>query len=111
MKLGLLSVLSKRRLARRLLGAFFLIIAVVTAAGLMVTTEITERSLEARAESQLTNGETIVYLNLGELEERLAFYCVLLADAQMLTAQLEQPSVARSLMISLLGAGNGFRGS
>ena len=96
-------LLAKGRLARRLLGAFLLVIVVLAVAGLMVTTQITVSSLEARAESQLSSGEQIVYLDLGELEERLGFYCVLLADAQMLTVESDQPSVARSLMISLLG--------
>jgi signal transduction histidine kinase len=103
MRFGYLDLLAKGRLARRLLLAFFLIIVALAGAGLMVTTQITVGSLEARAESQLSNGEAIVYLDLGELEERLAFYCILLADAQMLTVEADQPSVARSLMISLLG--------
>ena len=90
------------RLAGRLLGASLGMIVVLGIAGLAVTTQITARSLEARAESQLLDDEAIVYLNFGELEERLAFYTEMLADAEMLTDEMGQPRVARSLVVSLL---------
>jgi hypothetical protein len=97
-----LNPFGKGRLSRRLLGAFFLIVAVLAVAGMMVTTQITARSLEARAESQLASDEAIVNLNFGEIEERVTYYSELLARAEMLTEKLDHPTVTRSLTISLL---------
>ncbi len=99
-----LNPFGKGRLSRRLLGAFFLIVAVLAVAGMMVTAQITARSLEARAESQLANDEAIVNLNFGEIEEKVTFYSELLARAEMLTERLDQPTVTRSLTISLLSS-------
>lgn len=92
----------KGRLSLRLLGVFFLIVAVLAVAGMAVTTQITSQSLEARAESQLASDEAIVNLNLGEIEEKVTFYGELLARAEMLTERLDHPSVTRALTISLL---------
>jgi signal transduction histidine kinase len=95
--------LSRRdRITLRLLGAFFLIMAVLVAAAMAVATRITAQSLEARASSQLSNDSAIVQLDLEDLEERLSFYGQLLADTELLTDELAHPTVSRSLMISTL---------
>ncbi|UCF68780.1 MAG: hypothetical protein JSV80_05690, partial [Acidobacteriota bacterium] len=98
------SSVGKGRLSRRLLGAFFLIVAVLAVAGMMVATQITAQSLEARAESQLLSDEAIVGFHFGELEKQVTLFSELLADAEMLTDHLGHPSIARSLTISLLGS-------
>lgn len=95
-------LLGRGRLTRRLMGTFFIIVAVLAAVGMMVTTSITAKSLEARAESQLTNDEALVRINLDELEEHITVYSQLLASTEKLTAELAQPTVSRSLTISIL---------
>jgi signal transduction histidine kinase len=92
------------RLSRRLLGAFFLIVAVLAVAGMTVATQITAMSIEARADRQLASDEAIVNLTFGETEEQVTFYSNLLADAEVLTDQLDHPTVTRSLTISLLSS-------
>jgi signal transduction histidine kinase len=97
-----LDLLGKGRLSRRLLGAFFVIAAVLVGAGMMVAVQITGRSLEARAKSQLASDEGIVHLVLRDLEEQVTLYSDLLADAEILTEHLDHPTDTRSLTISLL---------
>jgi signal transduction histidine kinase len=97
------TILSRRgRITLRLLGAFFLIMAVLVMVAMAVATRITAQSLEARASSQLSNDLTIVQLDLEDLEERLSFYGQLLVDTELLTDDLAHPTVSRSLMISTL---------
>ncbi len=95
--------LRNERLSRRLLGAFFAIMAVLAVSGIAVNIQIATKSLETRADGQLRNDEAIVNLHFAELERRVASFSKLLADAEALTAQLGAPRVARSLTISLLG--------
>jgi signal transduction histidine kinase len=71
-------------------------------AATMVTTKITAQSLEARTESQLINDETIVKLAFANLEENITRYGHLIASTEILTEELAQPSISRSLMIYLL---------
>jgi signal transduction histidine kinase len=85
-----------------LLGVFFLIVAVLATVAIMVTTKITAQSLEARAESQLKNDEAIVTLSFNELEENMARYAQQLASIEVLTEELAEPTISRSMMIYIL---------
>lgn len=98
----ILNPFGKGRISRRLLGAFFLIVAILAAAGMTVTTRITAQSLEARVQSQLTNDAAIVSQLFDSLEEDIIFHSQFLADTEMLTEDLAEPNVSRSLVISLL---------
>lgn len=95
-------VLGRGRLSRRLLGAFFVSVLILAAAGMTVTSRITTQSLEARAESQLSNDEAIVRLSFDELEEHITRYAQLMAKTEALTEELAQPTISRSMTIHLL---------
>lgn len=96
------NILGSGRLSLRLLGAFFLIVLILAAVGMTVTTRITAQRLEARAESQLTNDQAIIRLSFDELEESVTRYGQLLAATESLTEELAQPTMSRSLMIYLI---------